>query len=436
MSKIKEIIAREIKDSRGNPTVEVELETDKGKFIASVPSGASTGENEALELRDADGKGISIAIKNVNEIIAPKLKGKDVLNQKEIDSLMIELDGTENKSKLGANAILAVSLAVCRAGAGSKKIPLYQYIAELSNQKTRKPENQIPLPMFNILEGGAHIHPHTKRDDMAGENTEKNNSRSGVGVNTENHLAIQEFLLIPQKDNFQENLVSCNKVFNNLKGSVEKNNWSAGLGDEGGFALQISKTEQALYLLKNAIGDENAKIGLDCAASEFYKDGKYNIDGRELTKSELLDFYEGLLNNFPIISIEDPFSEEDWQGFESIVRQLGNKIIIVGDDLTTTNIKRIKEAHNKLACSGVILKVNQIGTVSETIEAGNLAKSFGWKTIVSHRSGETMDDFIADLAVGIGADFLKAGSPVKPERMVKYSRLLEIENEISKRKPQ
>jgi enolase len=402
MNKIKEIIAREIKDSRGNPTIKVELKTDKGSFIASVPSGASTGANEALELRDADGKGVSKAIENVNKVIAPKLKGKDVLNQKEIDDLMISLDGTGNKSKLGANAILGVSMAVCRAGAGSKKISLYKYISELSNQKT---ENYIPFPMFNILEGGAHVH-------------------------SENHLDIQEFIVIPQKKTFAENLVSCNKIFQNLKELIQKNYGKVELGDEGGFALQISKTEQALYLLKNAIADDGSKIALDCAASQFLKNGKYNLEGNELTKAELLEFYQGLVNNFSIISIEDPFAEEDWQGFESIVRQLGSKIIIVGDDLTTTNINKIKEAHNKLACNGVILKLNQIGTVSETIEASNLAKSFGWKTIVSHRSGETMDDFIADLAVGLQADFLKAGSPAKPERMAKYQRLLEIEREI------
>ncbi len=409
MSKIKSIIAREIKDSRGNPTVEVELETEKGNFIASVASGASTGKNEAVVVE------VKEAIKNVNEIIAPKLKGKDVLNQKEIDDLMIELDGTENKSKLGANAILPVSMAVCRAGAGSlrqgsgqaKKVPLYQHIAELAGFRIHNSEFRIPFPMFNILNGGAHVH-------------------------TQNHLDIQEFIIIPQKKTFAENLVSCNKIFNNLKELIEKNYGQTELGDEGGFAMQISKTEQALYLLKNAISDDGAKIALDCAASQFLQNDKYNLEDREFTKTELLEFYEELVNNFPIISIEDPFSEEDWQGFESIVRQLGNKIIIVGDDLTTTNIKRIKEAHNKSACTGVILKLNQIGTVSETIEASNLAKSFGWKTIVSHRSGETMDNFIADLAVGTGADFLKAGSPAKPERMVKYKRLLEIENELKK----
>ncbi|MGA2418211.1 MAG: phosphopyruvate hydratase [Candidatus Staskawiczbacteria bacterium] len=420
MAKIKNIIAREILDSRGNPTIEVELETEKGIFVDSVPSGASTGENEALELRDADGKGVFTAVKNINEIIAPKLKGKDVLNQQEIDKLMIELDGTENKSRLGANAILAVSLAVCRAGATSKKIPLYQHISELSNQKTKKPANQIPLAMFNILEGGAHVHPHTKV------------SVETSGVGARNDLDIQEFIIVPQKKTFAENLVLCNKIFQNLKENIEKNYGKVEMGDEGGFAPKISKTEQALFLLKNAIGAEDCKIALDAAASQFFNNDKYNLEGGELTKTELLEFYDDLVKRFPIISIEDPFAEEDWNGFESIVRQLGEKIIIVGDDLTTTNIKRLKEAHSKNACNGVILKLNQIGTVSETIAAGNLAKSFGWKIIVSHRAGETMDDFIADLAVGISADFLKAGSPAKPERMVKYSRLLQIEQALQK----
>lgn len=406
MSKIKLITAKEIKDSRGKPTVEVELETDKGVFVASVPSGASTGKNEAVELRDADGLGVSRAIENVNEIIAPKLKGKDVLNQHELDRLMIELDGTENKSKLGANAILAVSLVVCRAGAGSKKTTLYKHIADLAGLKGLL---GIPLTMFNILNGGRHA---------------------------KNGLALQEFMVIPKEKTFAENLVKCNRIFQNLKINIEKNFGKdhLGLGDEGGFTPPVQSAEQALYLLKGAVaGEDNVVFALDCAASEFCKNNKYVLEDREMTKSELLQFYEGLVKNFPIISIEDPFAEEDWQGFESIVRQFGDKIIIVGDDLTTTNIKKIREAHSKLACNGVILKLNQIGTVSELIEASNLAKSFGWKTIVSHRSGETMDDFIADLAVGLKADFLKAGSPAKPERMVKYSRLLQIEQELNKK---
>ncbi len=400
MSKIKNIKAKEIKDSRGNPTIEVKLETDKGSFVASVPSGASTGANEALELRDSDGKGVSSAVKNVNKIIAPKFLDKDPVNQKEIDDLMISLDGTENKSKLGANAILAVSMAVCRAGADSKKIPLYRHIAELAEINNLQ---KLPLPMFNILNGGAHA---------------------------KNDLDIQEFMVVPQKETFAENLVLCNKIFQSLKEAVEKNYGNGELGDEGGFAPKISKTEQALFLLKSAIGGEDAKIALDCAASHFCSDGKYKIEGREFTRTELIEFYEGLIGAFPIFSIEDPFSEEDWQGFELITQQLGQKVLIVGDDLTTTNIKRIKEAHNKSACTAVIIKPNQIGTVSEAIEASKMAKSFGWKTIVSNRSGETMDDFIADLAVGTEADYIKSGSPAKEERMVKYQRLLVIEKEL------
>jgi len=237
-----------------------------------------------------------------------------------------------------------------------------------------------------------------------------------------------------KKETFADNLVLCNKIFQNLKVLIEKNYGQVEMGDEGGFAPQISKTEQALYLLKSAIESSSpageCKIALDAAASQFFSDGKYKIDGQEFTDSGLLEFYQGLINSFPIISIEDPFAEEDWNGFEFIVRQLGQKILIAGDDLTTTNINRIKEAHNKEACNGVILKLNQIGTVSETIEASNLAKSFNWKTIVSHRSGETMDDFIADFAVGAGADYIKSGSPAKQERMVKYKRLLEIENKL------
>ena len=250
-------------------------------------------------------------------------------------------------------------------------------------------------------------------------------------------------MVVPQKETFAENLVLCNTVFQNLNEILKKNyseldsrfrgnDTNGMLGDEGGFAPQISKTEQALFLLKNAIADTDSKIAIDCAASEFFKNGKYNIDGRELTKTELLEFYEDLAKRFPIISIEDPYAEEDWQGWQLISNfefRISN-LIVVGDDLTTTNIKKIKEAHSKNACNGVILKLNQIGTVSETIEACNLAKSFGWKTIVSHRSGETMDSFIADLAVGLSTDFIKSGSPAKEERMVKYKRLLEIEKEI------
>jgi len=396
VGKIKNITAREIKDSRGKPTLEVELETEKGSFVASVPSGASTGKNEALAVEAPK------AIENVNEVIAPKVKGKDVVNQKELDRLMIDLDGTDNKSKLGANAILGVSLAICRAGANAEKLPLYKHIAKLSGNNLAL---KCPLPRFNFIEGGAHA---------------------------DSGLDIQEFMAAPQEKTFAENLALGNKVYQNLKEILEKNYGkdSIKMGLEGGFDANVKTAEQALLVLKNAIGALNVKIALDCAASQFYKNGKYGLEGRELARTELLEFYQNLAKTFSIISIEDPFDEEDWPGFEEITKEMGGKITIVGDDLTTTNIKRIREAHNKKACNGIIIKLNQIGTLSETIEAINMAKSFGWKTIVSHRSGETMDDFIADLAVGTGVDFIKAGSPAKEERMVKYRRLMEIEKEI------
>ncbi|OGZ85559.1 MAG: phosphopyruvate hydratase [Candidatus Staskawiczbacteria bacterium RIFOXYD1_FULL_39_28] len=410
MSKIKSIIAKEIKDSRGKSTIECFVETDKGEFFACVPSGVSTGKNEALELRDADGKGVLVAIKNVNEIIAPKLRGRDVLNQTEIDKLMIDLDGTENKSKLGANAILSVSMAVARAGAACKKISLYKHIAELSNNSAKL---FIPLPMFNILNGGAHA---------------------------KNDLDIQEFMIVPQKKTIQENLVLCNSVFNKLQEAIKTSFGEnhLDLGDEGGFAPPISSAERALFLLKGACeGQDDVRFALDSAASEFFDTsagsvGKYNVDGQELTRSQMIKFYKNLAREFPIISFEDPFAEEDWEGFKEFTKEMPDKIII-GDDLTTTNIKRIKEAHNKSAINGVLIKLNQIGTLSETLEAINMTKSFGWKVAVSHRSGETMDDFIADLAVGAGADFLKAGSPAKEERMVKYTRLIQIEKELNKK---
>ncbi len=398
MSKIKNIEAREIKDSRGKPTVEVLLETDKGSFVDSCPSGASTGTNEAVALPAAE------AIKNVNEIIAPKLKGKDPANQKELDDLMIQLDGTKNKSKLGANAILPVSMAIARAGAAAKKIPLYEHISHLSNFGGRL---SLPLPSFNILNGGAHA---------------------------KNKLELQEFMIVPQKKTFQENLVLGSTVFNALTDLLKKQGALPEMGDEGGYAPEISTAEQALFMIKNAIGaHEDVKIAIDCAASEFYRDGKYEVqDGKQLSRSEMVEFYQDLAARFPIISIEDPFAEEDWEGFKDIVRQIPN-VTIIGDDLTTTNIEKIKEAENKKACNGIIIKLNQIGTVSETIDAVNLAKSYGWKIMVSHRSGETMDNFIADFAVGVGADFIKSGAYTKEERVVKYNRLMEIEQELAKK---
>ncbi len=324
---------------------------------------------------------------------------------------MLALDKTENKSKLGANAILPVSMAICRAGSASQKLPLYQYISQMCDVGPRA-FLRIPLASFNFIEGGAHA----------------------VG---RNNLDLQEFMVVPSKKSFQENLIIANKIFENLKKIIAENIASSDLamGDEGGFAPKISKSEQALFLLKNAMeGQADVGIAIDAAASQFYKNGKYILEGNEISREKLVDFYKDLTERFPIISIEDPFAEEDWEGFKQLNSQLpiSKFQILIGDDLTTTNIKRIKEAHSRGACNGVILKINQIGTISETIEASKLAKEYGWKTIVSHRSGETMDTFIADLAVGVGADFIKSGSPSQPERMAKYSRLLEIEQELHK----
>lgn len=412
MHKIKNITAREIKDSRGKPTVEVELETDLAAgFIASCPSGASTGKSEALELRDEDGRGVARAIENVNTIIAKKLRGKNPTDQRDLDNLLIALDGTKNKSKLGANAILPVSMAICKAGAAVKKMPLYSYIAEISSNPSaslRASKIRMPHPSFNILNGGAHA---------------------------KNELELQEFMVVPQKKTFQENLLLGSHIFNKLTELLkEAHGLVPEMGDEGGYAPEISRAEQALYLIKNAIGNaDGVGIAIDCAASEFYRDSKYEVEkGKSLSRQELVEFYKDLVKRFNIISIEDPFSEEDWEGFKEIHREIPN-IVIIGDDLTTTNITMIKEAESKKACNGIIIKLNQIGTVSETIDAVNLAKSYGWKIMVSHRSGETMDNFIADFSVGVGADFIKSGAYTKDERKVKYDRLLDIEQELSQK---
>jgi len=387
---IKSIKAKEILDSRKNPTVEVELETDKGVFKASVPSGASRGKYEAVELRDKgkayQGMGVSKAVKNINKVIGPKVKNKDEANQKEIDELMIKLDGTKNKSKLGANAILPVSMAVCRAGAKSKSIPLYRYINQFF-----KGSIKIPRPCFNILNGGAHA---------------------------DNDLDIQEFMIVPNKGSFSENFQTGKDIYHNLKNILNKEIGKKGIviGDEGGFAPPINDVKQALVLIMKAAKGYDIKIGLDCAASQIKK-GKYDVD-----------LYKELVKDYPIIFFEDPFAEDDWEGFKRITKELN--VIVVGDDLLTTNIERIKQAKAKKACNGAIIKINQIGTITETFQAIELAKSYKWKIIISHRSGETTDSFIADLAVGSGAQFIKSGAPYKKERLAKYNRLLKIENEV------
>lgn len=407
INKIKDIKAREILDSRGNPTVEVDLETTSGIFTASVPSGASQGKEEDLELRDGGkrygGKGVLSAVKNIREKILPKIKGKSANSQEKIDQIMIDLDGTKNKTKLGANAILPVSVAVCRAGAAAKRVPLYKYISQISRNKTA-----IPRPCFNIINGGAH----------AG-----------------NNLDFQEFMVVPQEKSFAKNLEKGIEVYHFLKSILlEKMGKSAvNVGDEGGFAPQLERAKEALDLIMAAIAETagKTKIGLDCAASQFHNNDKYELERNILFRDALLLFYSDLAKSYPIIFLEDPFAEDDWQGFSAAVKEFKNKEIdILGDDLITTDIARIEEAKKKKACTGVIIKPNQIGTVTEALKAVKAAKEAGWKIMVSHRSGDTCDDFIADLATGAGADYIKSGAPARGERMVKYNRLLKIEKEI------
>ncbi len=411
LAKIKSISAREILNSRGEPTVEVKLATNHGEYIDSAPSGASKGSAEAIELKDGGegfkALGVTKAIQHVNEIINPALIGESVGEQKKLDKLLIELDGTNNKSKLGANAILPVSLAICRAAADEKNIPLWQYISQW-----RKSSRQffLPRPCFNLLNGGKH----------AG-----------------GKLTVQEFMIVPQAEKFHDNLRLGAEIYYNLKKILEDNLGASAIniGDEGGFVpSSLEKTEDALNFIVMAITAVNSskevKFALDCAASEFKKEKGYNIDGSFLGSEELLDFYQELISKYSFEFLEDPFGEEEWGNFQKILLRVGEKIGIVGDDLLTTNPERIQKAYREKAVNGVILKPNQIGTFTETIEATHLAQSYGWKTIVSHRSGETNDDFIADLAVGLGVDFIKTGAPARGERVAKYNRLLAIEKEI------
>jgi len=405
--KIKNIKAREILDSRGNPTLEVRLETSNFLVKASVPSGASTGKYEAKELRDGgrrfQGKGVSKAVNNINGIIASKLKNIEVEKQKEIDQILIELDGTLDKRNLGANAILGVSMAVCRAGAVSKNKPLWSYIREISNQNL--PKESFPTPCFNVINGG--VHANSKLD-------------------------VQEFFIIPQRPEFAKNLEIAAETYHWL-GSRLKNKFgflAANIGDEGGFVPPFEKTAEVLDFILETLNElgysEDVKLGLDCAASQFFREGKYYFEGRELQEKELLGVYEDLFQRYPLVLIEDPFSEDDFQGFRQIMEVLGEKVKILGDDLTVTNPERVKLAAEKNLCNGMIVKPNQIGTISETLEVIQLARSFNWRILVSHRSGETCDDFIADLAIGVSADFVKFGAPARGERVVKYNRLLDI----------
>jgi len=419
MANITKVHAREIFDSRGNPTVEVEVTTSKGMFRAAVPSGASTGIYEALELRDKDpskflGKGVSKAVDNVNKVIGPALIEKkiDVTNQEGIDNLMLEIDGTENKAKLGANAILGVSLAVCKAGAAHKGVPLYKYISELAGNKTVI----LPVPAFNVINGGSH----------AG-----------------NKLAMQEFMLLPTgASNFREAMRMGAEIYQNLKKVVKEKYGidATNVGDEGGFAPNILENKEGLELLKVAIEKAGytgkIEIGMDVAASEFHKDGKYDLDFKNkdsdpskwVSKDELRDIYLDFIKNYPVVSIEDAFDQDHWDAWSDLTSKVS--IQIVGDDLTVTNPKRIKTAIDKKACNCLLLKVNQIGSVTESIQACKLAQSNGWGVMVSHRSGETEDTFIADLVVGLCAGQIKTGAPCRSERLAKYNQLLRIEEEL------
>jgi len=407
MSKIKNIIGREILDSRGNPTVEVDVILECGIVgRAAVPSGASTGEREALELRDGDtrymGKGVLKAVNNVNTILRDNLIGFDVLDQKGLDYKMLELDGTETKSNLGANAILGVSMAALKAAALYSKKPLYAYVG---NGTT------LPYPMMNIINGGAHA---------------------------DNNLDFQEFMIIPQVATIKERVRVGSEVFHNLKKVLKSQGYNTNVGDEGGFAPNLKSNKEALDLICEAIkkaGYEPGKdvcIGLDVAASEFYQDGKYVLAGenKSLTTEELVDFYEELVNNYPIISIEDPVDENDWDGFALITKKLGDRIQLVGDDLFVTNKKCLQKGIDNHAGNAILLKVNQIGTITETLETIELAKAHNYKTIISHRSGETEDTTIADLAVGLNLGQIKTGSLSRTDRVCKYNQLMRIEEEL------
>lgn len=415
MSYITKIKAYEILDSRGNPTIEVQVETKSGACgRASVPSGASTGKNEALELRDGDenrygGKGVLKAVLNVNKKIAPKLIGKSVLNQSEIDNLLIKLDGTKNKSKLGANAILGVSLAVCRAGACFKNKPLYQYLG------TKK---SLPMPFFNVINGGQHA---------------------------DSSVDFQEYMIVPVgAKNFKDALRMGSEVFHMLKSVLKKKGFSTGVGDEGGFAPNLKSNEMPLKLICEAIKKagynlgEDFAIALDVAGSEFYdeKKNKYVLaksgEG-EKTTDEMISYFARLVKKYPIISIEDPLAETDKQGFVKITKKLGDRIQIVGDDLFVTNLEFLQQGINEKQANAILIKPNQIGTLTETLNVVKVAQKNGFKTMISHRSGETCDTFIADLAVATGSGQIKSGSVCRGERICKYNRLLEIEQKLGKK---
>ena len=409
MYAVESIHAREILDSRGNPTVEVECLLEGGASArAGVPSGASTGSREALELRDGDkkrygGKGVLKAVKNVNETIAPEVLGMDARQQAEIDRLMIELDGTEMKTALGANAILGVSMAVCRAAAEACALPLFRYLGGTGART-------LPVPMMNVVNGGAHA---------------------------DNPLDIQEFMLVPAGfKTFREALRAGSEVFHALKGLLKAKGLATGVGDEGGFAPNLESTRATLDFIVDAIGRAGYKAGgdvflaLDSAASEFFDKGHYALEGKKLSPAEIVSFYEGIVKDYPIVSIEDGCAEGDNAGWKLITEKLGGKIHLIGDDNFVTNPKILKQGIADGIANGLLVKLNQIGTITETLDAVRIAQTAGYVTVISHRSGETEDTTIADLAVATNAGFIKTGSLCRSERIAKYNRLLRIEEDL------
>ncbi|GAB6087455.1 phosphopyruvate hydratase [Alkaliphilus crotonatoxidans] len=411
MTVISEIYAREVLDSRGNPTVEVEVYLEGGVMASAiVPSGASTGAFEAVELRDGDkgrylGKGVAQAVKNVNEIIAPAIVGYDATDQVGIDKAMIALDGTPNKGKLGANAILGVSMAVAKAAAQALELPLFQYLGGVNAK-------ELPVPMMNILNGGAHA---------------------------DNNVDIQEFMIMPVgAPSYKEGLRMGVEIYHNLKAVLKGKGLATGVGDEGGFAPNLSSNEEALQVIIEAIEKAgykpgvDVKLALDVAATELYDEEKkvYNLSGEGITKTsaEMVDFYENLVNKYPIISIEDGLSEEDWDGWKLMTERLGNRLQIVGDDLFVTNTSRLEKGIKNSTGNAILIKLNQIGTITETLDAIEMAKRAGFTTVISHRSGETEDATIADVAVAVNAGQIKTGAPARTDRVAKYNQLLRIED--------
>lgn len=408
---IYDLYAREVIDSRGNPTVEVDVILEDGTLgRAQVPSGASTGAFEAHEMRDGDkdrylGRGVIDAVYNVNTVIAPELIGEDALDQNAIDALLLELDGTDNKSKLGANAILGVSMAIAKAGAEFLQQPLYKYLGGVN-------ANVLPAPMMNILNGGEHA---------------------------DNNVDIQEFMVMPLGiDTYREGVRACVEIYHNLKDVLKARGLATAIGDEGGFAPDLKSNEEALEIIMEAIQAAGYKAGeeiflaLDVAATEMYEDGIYNFKGEGVkrTSEELSDYYAQLIEKFPIISIEDGLDEEDWEGWKYLTEKVGDKIQLVGDDLFVTNTKRLERGIKEGIANSILIKVNQIGTVTETLNAIQMAKEAGYTAVISHRSGETEDTFIADLAVAVNAGQIKSGAPCRTDRVAKYNQLLRIEEEL------